>query len=397
MGSYAKKEKIKVLVVNTLYHPFEVGGAEKSVKSLCEKLPKEHFDIGVLSLTNKTDSFETIKGIKIWRLKIRNIYWPFKSKSQTRITKTIWHAIDRKILFLPVKIKSILEEFNPHIIHTNNLSGISTSIWKIASKRKTPVVHTLRDYYLICPKSTMFKGVKSCSTQCVDCEFFSKKQKKLSNIPSIVVGISQRILDIHTTNGYFSSSEKLVIYNGFGMNKSTHPTIHNTPLTIGFIGQLNRAKGFDMLVNALNMLTHYDWKLLIAGNYLPKQKVDTNKKIPKGKVDFLGFIKQKSFFEKVDFLVVPSIWEEPFGRVIIESFSMNTPVIASNIGGIPELFQRNKQFLFEPNKHSLIEILTKIFDKPRTSLSTFDFKISDKYLIEKTAGSYVNLYKGLLK
>lgn len=397
MGSYAKKEKIKVLVVNTLYHPFEVGGAEKSVKSLCEKLPKEHFDIGVLSLTNKIDSFETIKGIKIWRLKIRNIYWPFKSKPQTRITKIIWHAIDRKILFLPVKIKNILEEFNPHIIHTNNLSGISTSIWKIASKRKTPVVHTLRDYYLICPKSTMFKGVKSCSTQCVDCEFFSKKQKKLSNIPNIVVGISQRILDIHTTNGYFSSSEKLVIYNGFSMYKSTHPTIHNTPLTIGFIGQLNRAKGFDMLVNALNTLTHYDWKLLIAGNYLPKQKVDTNKKIPKEKAAFLGFIKQKSFFEKVDFLVVPSIWEEPFGRVIIESFSMNTPVIASNIGGIPELFQRNKQFLFEPNEHSLIEILTKILDKPRTSLSTFDFKISDKYLIEKTAGSYVNLYKELLK
>ena len=49
MGSCAKKEKIKVLLVNTLYHPFEVGGAEKSVKSLCEKLPKEHFDIGVLS------------------------------------------------------------------------------------------------------------------------------------------------------------------------------------------------------------------------------------------------------------------------------------------------------------------------------------------------------------
>tara|TARA_A100001011_G_scaffold399548_1_gene508745 strand:- start:1345 stop:2538 length:1194 start_codon:yes stop_codon:yes gene_type:complete len=397
MGSCAKKEKIKVLLVNNLYHPFEVGGAEKSVKSLCEKLPKEHFDIGVLSLTNKMDSYETINGIKIWRLKSRNIYWPFKSKSQTRIKKIIWHVIDRKTLFLPVKVKNILKEFNPHIIHTNNLSGISTSIWKIASKRKIPVIHTLRDYYLMCPKSTMFKALKSCSTQCVDCEFFSKKQKKLSNIPSVVVGISQRILDIHLSNGYFSSSEKLVIYNGFSINKSTHPTTHSTPLKIGFIGQLNRAKGFDTLVNALSTLTHYDWRLLIAGNYLPKQKVDTNKKIPKEKVAFLGFVKQKSFFEKVDFLVVPSIWEEPFGRVIIESFLMNTPVIASNIGGIPELFQSNKQFLFEPNKHSLIDILTKILDKPKTSLSTFDFKISDKYLIEKTAASYVNLYKGLLK
>ena len=297
MGSCAKKEKIKVLVVNTLYHPFEVGGAEKSVKSLCEKLPKEHFDIGVLSLTNKTDSFEIIKGIKIWRLKIRNIYWPFKSKSQTRITKIIWHAIDRKTLFLTVKVKNILEEFNPHIIHTNNLSGISTSIWKIASKRNTPVVHTLRDYYLMCPKSTMFKGVKTCTKQCVDCVFFSKKQKKLSNIPSVVVGISQRVLDIHSSNGYFPSSEKIVIYNGFIMDKSTYPTTNNTPLTIGFIGQLNRAKGFDMLVNALNTLTQYNWKLLIAGNYLPKQKVDTNKKIPKEKVDFLGFVNQKSFLK----------------------------------------------------------------------------------------------------
>jgi glycosyltransferase involved in cell wall biosynthesis len=76
---------------------------------------------------------------------------------------------------------------------------------------------------------------------------------------------------------------------------------------------------------------------------------------------------------------------------------MNTPVIASKTGAIPELFQNNKQFLFEPNKDSLADILTKILDKPKTSLSTFDFKISDKYLIEKTASTYVNLYKGLLK
>lgn len=397
MGSFAKKEKIKVLVVNTLYHPFEVGGAEKSVKSLCEKLAKDDFDIGVLSLSNETDSLETIKGIKIWRLKTRNIYWPFSSKTKSKITKIIWHAIDRQNLFPQVKIKKILQEFKPQIIHTNNLSGLTTSIWKIALKRKIPVVHTLRDYYLICPKSTMFKGDHKCSNQCIDCEFFSKKQKKLSNIPSVVVGISQRILDIHTSKGYFSTSGKQVIYNGFSINKLTHMRARTKPLTIGFIGQLKRAKGFDMLVNALNTLNHYDWKLLIAGDYSPKQKIETNKKIPKEKVDFLGFVKQKNFFEKVDFLVVPSIWEEPFGRVIVESFSSNTPVIASNIGGIPEIFHCNKQFLFEPNKQSLIDMLIKILERPKTSLSTFDFKIPEKFLIEKTVDSHVNLYRELLK
>ena len=397
MGSFAKKEKIKVLVVNTLYHPFEVGGAEKSVKSLCEKLAKEGFEIGVLSLSNETDSFETIKGIKIWRLKTRNIYWPFSSKTKSKITKIIWHTIDRQNLFPQGKIKKILQEFKPQIIHTNNLSGLTTLIWKIALKRKTPIVHTLRDYYLICPKSTMFKGAHKCSNQCIDCEVFSRKQKKLSNIPSVVVGISQRILDIHTSKGYFSTSRKQVIYNGFSINKHSSARAHTSPLTIGFIGQLKRAKGFDMLVNALNTLNHYDWKLLIAGDYSPKQKIDTNKKIPKEKVDFLGFVKQKSFFEKVDFLVVPSIWEEPFGRGIVESFSSNTPVIASNIGGIPEIFQSNKQFLFEPNKQSLIDMLIKILDRPKASLSTFDFKIPEKFLIEKTVGAHVNLYRELLR
>lgn len=108
-------------------------------------------------------------------------------------------------------------------------------------------------------------------------------------------------------------------------------------------------------------------------------------------------LNKKTFFEKVDFLVVPSIWEEPFGRVIVESFSSNTPVIASNIGGIPEIFHCNKQFLFEPNKQSLIDMLIKILERPKTSLSTFDFKIPEKFLIEKTVDSHVNLYRELLK
>jgi glycosyltransferase involved in cell wall biosynthesis len=46
-----------------------------------------------------------------------------------------------------------------------------------------------------------------------------------------------------------------------------------------------------------------------------------------------------AFFSEIDALVVPSIWEEPLGRVVHEAFAFGKPVLASRMGGIPEIVQ----------------------------------------------------------
>ena len=66
------------------------------------------------------------------------------------------------------------------------------------------------------------------------------------------------------------------------------------------------------------------------------------------------------FFEMIDVLIVPSLWNEPFGRVVIESILHSKPVIASNVGGIPELLINNKQFVFRPKVKELRTLIQKI-------------------------------------
>jgi glycosyltransferase involved in cell wall biosynthesis len=56
------------------------------------------------------------------------------------------------------------------------------------------------------------------------------------------------------------------------------------------------------------------------------------------------------FLQAVDFLIVPSVWNEPFGRIVVEAFAAGVPVIASATGGIPEIVTEGRNgFLFDRN------------------------------------------------
>lgn len=59
-----------------------------------------------------------------------------------------------------------------------------------------------------------------------------------------------------------------------------------------------------------------------------------------------------------DILLVPSVWEEPFGRVIIESYNQGTPVIAANVGGISDIVY-SKKWLF--NKNDIDDFVSKVY------------------------------------
>ena len=45
-------------------------------------------------------------------------------------------------------------------------------------------------------------------------------------------------------------------------------------------------------------------------------------------------------------MIIPSLWNEPFGRVVIEAYSHNKPVIGANRGGIPEIIKRKRKWIY---------------------------------------------------
>ncbi|MCX7680015.1 MAG: glycosyltransferase, partial [Spirochaetes bacterium] len=95
-------------------------------------------------------------------------------------------------------------------------------------------------------------------------------------------------------------------------------------------------KGIENLLRAFVDLED-NFALCIAGKGAAEYEEYLQQKYSHGKITWLGYINQEDFFSRIDVLVVPSIWYENLPTVIIEACNHGIPVIASNIGGIPEL------------------------------------------------------------
>jgi glycosyltransferase involved in cell wall biosynthesis len=188
-----------------------------------------------------------------------------------------------------------------------------------------------------------------------------------------------------------------LIYNGCYIDKlkiKTHPHTN----TFGFIGQIKKSKGIELLLKSFSKLENLSWRLIIAGkinkNYLEYlQEINNSVRI-----EYVGYIDSASFFEMIDVLVVPSLWNEPFGRVVLESIINKKPVIASNMGGIKELLSKNKNFIFHPKEDSLTDLIKKIILN-KDFLGEFNFQKSllDKFDIEKTVDQYLDVFNEILK
>ncbi|MHB1347692.1 MAG: glycosyltransferase, partial [Candidatus Humimicrobiaceae bacterium] len=117
-------------------------------------------------------------------------------------------------------------------------------------------------------------------------------------------------------------------------------------------------------------------------------------------INFLGFCDISNFLPKIDVLIVPSLWNEPFGRVIIEAYSFGVPVIGSNRGGIPELIEDGKTgFIFDPDINKDLENKINLFiDKPQliSGMTKNCLDLAKKYSAEKITTRHIELYKNLL-
>ena len=119
---------------------------------------------------------------------------------------------------------------------------------------------------------------------------------------------------------------------------SIHPEkkIYKKNKKIIFVGKLNESKGYDIYKNSVTRILDefVDWKAYSIGDESRKRPVINHKSHQE-----LGFMRHKKvleFLNKSEIVVVPSRWEEPFGRTALESSSRACATIISNKGGLPE-------------------------------------------------------------
>jgi glycosyltransferase involved in cell wall biosynthesis len=188
-------------------------------------------------------------------------------------------------------------------------------------------------------------------------------KKLLSQLVDGVVAESRHMLDRHAEAGYFIRARQQVIPAAIDWPVHSEPRVQAERVRIGYIGMVTPNKGVETLARAaahLGEAVPFDY--LIAGDGPAAYAKKLSAIFPQGRARFLGWSDPADFYPDIDVLVVPSLWDEPFGRVCIEAFAHGIPVVAARSGALPEIVEVGKSGLtFGPgDDRGLADCLRKL-------------------------------------
>jgi glycosyltransferase involved in cell wall biosynthesis len=358
---------MKIVLLNALFPPNVVGGAERSVEMIAHGLAGRGHDVVAVSATDeRTARCDVVGPIRSWYLPLANIYWPFPFATASSAKKLVWHAIDSVNPAMVKAFGRILDRETPDVVHTNNLVGFSAAAWCAAARRKIPIVHTIRDFYLLCPRSTMFRGGAPCAGQCAECKVYAAPRRQLSRLPRVLSAVSRYMIDAHVRRGYFPrAAVQQSVLSAVTPSTVSRSRTEDGVVRFGFLGQIKPEKGVAEMIQAFGLVRRPGWRLSIAGRG-DAGYIEQLRRGASDAVTFDGFVEAAPFLAALDFVIVPSTWHEPLARSVLEAFAVGIPVIASRRGGSPEIVEDGVNgFLFEPSRPAeLAAIIERILDNP---------------------------------
>ena len=175
-------------------------------------------------------------------------------------------------------------------------------------------------------------------------------------------------------------------------------------ITIGYIGRLVEGKGLKDLLEAIKIINNY--KLLIFGDGPIKSKLKAMAKNLgiSDKIEWRGFVsynKVPEALSQIDVFVYPSL-HEGFGRAIMEALAMEKAVVATNVGGIPDLIKDGiNGFLVKPNSPEMLAEKIKILMENKDLREKFGKAgrewVSENYEWNNGIKKFANLFLELKK
>lgn len=397
---------MNILLVNTFYFPNIQGGAEVSIKLLAEGLKSEGHNVAIFCIDGKNKGIvkENIEGIEIYRSDSGK--FEFYDEKDTRKTykKIINRLIGINNRYVGKNLKKVLEEFRPDIVHINNIIGISSIIWKVIKKKNIKMVQTARDYWIVSPVE---EEKSKDLLRKMQIFLHHKVYKRRSCLVDCITAPSKIALDKILETGYFKNCKKEYVYNPIDINfdntkKIIEKKMKNNSENIKFIyvGRYSKEKGIENLLNAFCKVKNQNITLEFCGQGTENETI--NKFIEDdSRIKNCGMLNKENLEKEYidsDVIIVPSIWEEPFGRVVIEANQYGLPVIGSNRGGIKEtldLIHTGKTFQYD----DIDDLKSKIdFFSNRGNIKKYYKSILDninQYSIENHIKRYLKIYSTL--
>lgn len=378
---------MKVLLPTEYYPPFVMGGGEISTKLLAEGLAREGVEIHVL--TPNYESFSNTvseeRGVHFHRFRSARRFLHRGRKafqvSYRRRRPLFYWLLSKYIRFsaweFSKRISELHKRENFDLIHAQNLESV---LGLNLTEVKCPRIAHIRDFGLFCVNRGKLIGGRLCGScsinnirACLGAGSFLARSiwnelswRRTHSGFDHYIAISNFVAKELLREGILD--EKIsVIYNPIGDEGISHLSKQEAKRSLGlnyeevalFVGGLTEAKGAHLLPRLARKMPNVNFVVVGDGPLRGLFEEGLNN------LHYRGHVlheKIKHYFKAADVLLVPSLWHEPFGRVVVEGQINSTPVIASRIGGIPELIKDGETgLLIEPGKlDDLMNAITKV-------------------------------------
>lgn len=272
----------------------------------------------------------------------------------------------------------------------NIFPAMSPVVYELALKWKMPIIHYLHNYRFSCVNGFFLNHGKPCQ-RCLTGNFWPAFQTacwRNSRLESGWMGlITHRIRQMPLFEKVFRwiaiseaqkrehmrmgiPPERIKVIHHF-LEPDAPPLPPSNSATAIFVGRLSQEKGVDRLLEAWRKIGGGERTLLIMGDGPERAKLERLAVGLRG-VHFVGFVakaEQRRYWQEALFSVVPSIWLEPFGMTVLESWANGRPVVAHAIGALPELIRPGIDGeLADPESvDELAEKMDRLLSEPKKS------------------------------
>lgn len=354
----------RILKIIHGYPPLYNAGSEVYTQSICNELANQN---EVFVFTREENFFSPDFEIK--NFKKNNI--SFFYINMARAKDGFRHREVDKIF------GKIVDQLKPDIAHIGHLNHLSTGIIDELYERNIPIIFTLHDFWLMCPRGQFLQvnfgnnnfhqlcdkqENKKCALNCYN-RFFTgissnyendlkywtswiasrmDETKKIITKVDLFLAPSKYLMNRFIND--FGIPKEKIVYLDYGFPTYLKPVRSQTEVfTFGYIGTHIPAKGVNLLIEAFSRIEQ-PAVLKIWGR--PREYTTYLKQMAKNSrnpVYFMGEYQNEKIadevFKQVDCIVVPSIWAENSPLVIHEAQACHIPVITADYGGMAEYVQ----------------------------------------------------------
>ncbi|GKT10727.1 glycosyltransferase [Desulforhabdus sp. TSK] len=344
----------KIILCTNAYPPHFIGGAELIAHEHAKILKKMGHEVIVFAgepnpkrkrYSLRRDSFE---GIPVHRICLHQ-------RDYSSDFVNFYHEEVQRAF------AALVEIFAPDVVHFHNIMGLSVGLIQIAKLKKIRTILTLHDYWGVCHKNTLMKHDGSLCQEpsvCEDCQAVisgqtwqgiptSMRRDYISqqiHLVDAIVSPSRYLADRYVKDGFDGSKFEIIPYGIDTDRFAPAPgSSGNGKVRFSFVGYLGRHKGVYTILEALPLVEGNDRMVFtFIGEGDQKEHLQREVKLAglSDCVRFRGKVqhsKVETVYRETDVLVLPSIWPDNHPVSIYEAMASGIPVIASRLGGIPEL------------------------------------------------------------